>query len=56
MISVAENNLGTERLYDILRHSLDTAGRSHRHEYRGFDSLMRQMNSRATSARVRGTD
>src|SRR5580698_7106764 len=42
MVGIAEDNLGVERFEHVLRYGFDGAGGAHRHEYRGFDCLVRQ--------------
>ena len=56
MIGVAENDLRAERFDHVLRHGLDAARRSHRHEHRCFHGLMRQMHLRAPSAGFGGVE
>jgi hypothetical protein len=52
VIGIAENDLRAEGLKHILRDGLHCSLRSDRHEYRRFDSLMRQSEAAAASARV----
>jgi hypothetical protein len=56
MVGVAENNLRAEFFEDFLGHSFNAACRSHRHEHRGFDGLVRQVHLRAASTVRRGIE
>ena len=53
VISVAENDLCTERFDDVLRHGFHAASRSHGHEHWRFHGLVGQVHLRAPPAGVR---
>ena len=50
VIGVGKNDLCTEGFEHILRDSLDSPGRAHRHENRRFDGPVRQMHPPPPSA------
>ena len=56
VVGVAENDLRAELFEDFLGHGLDATCRSHRHEHRGFDGLVRQVHLRAASTVRRGIE
>src|SRR5665213_247681 len=50
MVGVAKNDLSAQRLERVLGNGFYSSLRAHRHEYRRFNSLMRQRNTPPSSA------
>jgi hypothetical protein len=51
MVRVAENDFRVQGFENVLRYGFDRSGCADRHEHRGFDGSVREMELRAASAR-----